>query len=294
MPSIASLVAEGRSRIPVISNLIIGSDSPFEEIRLLSTLQSHMSTIQLGIRSGECKFIRVDSVFRDVDMLVEEDGCIAFNWKSFRRVIPPFRVIWIEGTFPSGNHTLGYLVQRKFINEKIQCSAYVFLRQGGIAVGPVDVIVFTTDAEGVLIDGSGRPITLADGSIDKAYERATQAYFLLLNCLQRINCGNASLKELYVGKPKHRSGNAKKGLIWNEIIIGDSPATRSNATGIDSNLIEIRLHSVRGHYADYTRGNGMFGNPNLRKIFWISDHIRGNSEVGEVRSVYKVRTPHQE
>ena len=39
---------------------------------------------------------------------------------------------------------------------------------------------------------------------------------------------------------------------------------------------------VRGHYADYRNGAGLFGNPKLRCVFWIPEHQRGNAELGDV------------
>jgi hypothetical protein len=50
----------------------------------------------------------------------------------------------------------------------------------------------------------------------------------------------------------------------------------------------VRFHSVRGHYADYTKGTGLFGNPDLRQVFWIPEHRAGNEELGTVAASYKV------
>jgi hypothetical protein len=36
-------------------------------------------------------------------------------------------------------------------------------------------------------------------------------------------------------------------------------------------------HWVRGHFADYTNGPGLFGNPNLKGRFWISPHLAGRA-----------------
>lgn len=53
-----------------------------------------------------------------------------------------------------------------------------------------------------------------------------------------------------------------------------------------------RLHIVRGHWADYRNGAGMFGNPDLRAVFWISEHERGRGEKGAIKTTYEVY-PHE-
>lgn len=37
-------------------------------------------------------------------------------------------------------------------------------------------------------------------------------------------------------------------------------------------------HWVRGHFADYSQGSGMFGNPALKGRYWISPHLAGRAE----------------
>ena len=45
-------------------------------------------------------------------------------------------------------------------------------------------------------------------------------------------------------------------------------------------------HWVRGHYADYTNGKGLFGRLKVR--IWIVEHTAGNPELGTVVSSYRV------
>jgi len=51
----------------------------------------------------------------------------------------------------------------------------------------------------------------------------------------------------------------------------------------------LRFHNIRGHYADYRKGNGLFGNPKLKKLFWVPEHTAGDPELGTVVSSYKVK-----
>jgi hypothetical protein len=60
------------------------------------------------------------------------------------------------------------------------------------------------------------------------------------------------------------------------------------AVAADGGHREVRFHWVRGHYADYSKGAGLFGNPKLRAVFWIPEHRAGNGELGTVVASYKV------
>jgi hypothetical protein len=54
----------------------------------------------------------------------------------------------------------------------------------------------------------------------------------------------------------------------------------------DGEKRELRFHKVRGHYADYTNGKGLFGR--LKVCIWIVEHTAGNPELGTVVSSYRV------
>lgn len=49
---------------------------------------------------------------------------------------------------------------------------------------------------------------------------------------------------------------------------------------------EPSLHIVRGHFADYSRGAGLFGKYKGR--YWVSAHLRGNPEIGVTEKDYTV------
>lgn len=50
---------------------------------------------------------------------------------------------------------------------------------------------------------------------------------------------------------------------------------------------EPSLHIVRGHFADYSAGAGLFGKYKGR--YWVSSHLRGNPEVGVTEKDYTVK-----
>lgn len=48
-----------------------------------------------------------------------------------------------------------------------------------------------------------------------------------------------------------------------------------------------RVHLVRGHFKDFSNGNGVGGNPNARGLYWTPPHIRGHKEKGIVAKQYE-------
>jgi hypothetical protein len=111
-----------------------------------------------------------------------------------------------------------------------------------------------------------------------------------IHALMRMNCKNVELRPT-VG-PVLCAGARKPIVpmsIWHEIVVGSIPKVQSreqaamNAEG----PIEIRCHWVRGHFADYTKGNGLFGR--IKGVFWIPEHERGSEELGRVIPEYMVR-----
>jgi hypothetical protein len=114
----------------------------------------------------------------------------------------------------------------------------------------------------------------------------------ILNTFARLNCANVSLKPRANQKTHHhheRRRNGRAQTIWHEIIVDSIPHTRPVPAAPSGEVREIRLHWVRGHYADYTKGKGLFGNAKLRAVFWIPEHRAGSAEAGEVKATYSVK-----
>jgi hypothetical protein len=112
----------------------------------------------------------------------------------------------------------------------------------------------------------------------------------LLSVFGRLNCHNVRLEPINITKPRKHRMRSQPTTIWHEIRVSSVPGVASSVrTGHnDANHTDLRFHWVRGHYADYSRGNGMFGNPDLKKVFWIPEHPRGAIDNGEVISSYVV------
>jgi hypothetical protein len=59
-------------------------------------------------------------------------------------------------------------------------------------------------------------------------------------------------------------------------------------------LLGTRRHTVRGHYKDFGRGAGAFGNPNLREVFFSPEHERGMQRLGAIAKRYAPRVEHDD
>ncbi len=113
---------------------------------------------------------------------------------------------------------------------------------------------------------------------------------LPLHTFARLNCHNVKLVPMEsqsVGSKKPRRQHVPCS-IWHEIVVED-PQVRcqQDAATPSGDKQEIRFHRVRGHYADYTKGAGLFGKYKVR--IWVEEHGRGNREMGEVVGSYTVQ-----
>jgi hypothetical protein len=111
----------------------------------------------------------------------------------------------------------------------------------------------------------------------------------LLATMARLNCHNVGLKPAPAPakKPK-RSWDKTPMSVWHEIVVKPSPllarAQREDPT--DAEKHAVRLHKVRGHFADYRRSAGLFGKWKI--LVWVDEHEAGDAESGTVVSRYRV------
>ena len=116
----------------------------------------------------------------------------------------------------------------------------------------------------------------------------------IVHTLARFNCANVQLKAVdgQQRNTRHAGNGAPRGTIWRTIVVRDlrnqRPPHKNKSAGV-----ELRSHWVRGHYADYTAGAGLFGNASLRGVFWMPEHRRGNSDAGEVIADYRLAASSQ-
>ena len=113
----------------------------------------------------------------------------------------------------------------------------------------------------------------------------------VLQTFARMNCRNVELRPIPDGKSKPAGPNKLvPASVWHEIVINSVPKIRSvRENAGESSKREIREHWIRGHYADYRDGAGLFGNASLRAVFWIPEHRAGNPELGQVIPEYAIQ-----
>jgi hypothetical protein len=113
--------------------------------------------------------------------------------------------------------------------------------------------------------------------------------YSVLHTFARMNCHNVKL--VPVAGTATAKPNSKKppSSVWHEIVVTGLPELRrkQDETAPDGEKRELRFHKIRGHYADYTKGKGLFGRLKVR--IWIAEHTAGNPDLGTVVGSYKVK-----
>jgi hypothetical protein len=167
----------------------------------------------------------------------------------------------------------------------VYCTVWYEVQGHGCCVGQ---IVYWLNAEGsfqysfrqLMADVSGWEHQEFWKARMKAYEG------WLLHTFARLNCHNVQLVPAG-GQAKIKPGNQHAPFsVWHEIVVTQTPVARSGGAGETDEKHEVRFHKVRGHYADYTKGKGLFGKWKVR--IWVEEHAAGKEELGTVVSTYKV------
>lgn len=227
------------------------------------------------------------------------------------RPMPPFANMWLE--YEHGQDGVrqkhGFLIHRTTFDDSILHivpeTAEKFQKQQGITTY-VDMFFWTHDAHGwAWIMGAGT-YGLSDAGdfiysarflLDHkgllADSRRMQMQFrqgLILHALARMNCANATLRVMNEGKSApHYKPQPLPASVWHTIHVDPAPKMRTTGrNAMPEEPVPQRLHWIRGHYADYRRGAGLFGNPKLKKTFWIPEHTAGCPELGKVIPEYVV------
>lgn len=112
-----------------------------------------------------------------------------------------------------------------------------------------------------------------------------------MHTFARMNCHNVKVLPMKAGAPsaKQLKKHGPPATVWHEIVVTSLPELR-RARGEcppDGEKRELRFHRVRGHYADYTKGKGLFGKLKIR--IYVDEHEAGNAELGRVASGYRVK-----
>jgi hypothetical protein len=250
------------------------------------------------------------------------------DFHGIPRPKPPYPVIWMEAALHNPSQRIGVLTTRRQVNgdldrvladlAAIKCdgaydpgvweSVREAVRQdapdtivhvsvwhdfGGSACWDGEIL-YWLDAQGTFLS-SARVMVRPDGSD----QTDAQRIFVIkvregwvLHTFARLNCANVELVPVAgQGHPHHRRRHDPvRSSVWHDIRVTSAPQLRKRQTTVlaDGEHREVRFHQVRGHFADYTKGAGLFGNPKLRAVFWIAEHSAGDEELGTVIPSYTI------
>jgi hypothetical protein len=182
-------------------------------------------------------------------------------------------------------------------------AAHYYAQVKGWAAG-VGACIYWLDREGNyrnnsygLIDRMPRGVDLEEilkprPENERYYSGIRHVHLMTANTLHafaRMNCHNVKLVPVAAVTAKHQRQGRPPASVWHEIVVTGIDVLRTQEKNPlpDGDPRELRFHKVRGHYADYTRGKGLFGRYQVR--LWVPEHTAGNPELGTVVSSYTVK-----
>ncbi len=137
---------------------------------------------------------------------------------------------------------------------------------------------------------------LAQEESETMYTWAEQGVALCSYAMSVMNCKNVFLEDFDTQPAKkHKKIERVKKIIFKILTIDPMSKKRRKKPGESPNGVRerlTRLHLVRGHMSNYTKGKGLFGR--LHGMFFMPDHTRGSSKYGMVIKDYKIKSGDEE
>lgn len=214
--------------------------------------------------------------------------------RMFKNVAPPFSSFLMEMTYPGwvdetrGWHFSTQIVPgdgwiclgRYFMYESVENRVWVF---------PVHIRIRVSEDGHLKEEPQIRVAPSVRHQKVAIAELMEQAGFVIgaaLFGLTLMHCKNVEVSdyaESTLGKPwKRRNPDWKFTFKRLRVHAVNKSGKSTSSIG---NLMS--MHVCRGHFRDHTK-HGLFGNPNMKGIYWVPDHIRGDIEVGIVKKDYEV------
>jgi len=217
---------------------------------------------------------------------------------------PPFEAVWVEWITPSKRLVENEL--RDWGKTQYACMLMPSFDSDDQFIGTAFIAIPETE---LIIQLPITPRINADWSVDFGVVRRSLANWMelqpgvktedqawsnfgfdLLPLWLGIAWSNCLTFELQDDGPndKLRKKRERKGffpgLEYKRIVIGKKQRKRwESQTGKSSQ----KFHLVRGHFADY-RERGLFGKQDMRGVFWIPGHARGDKALGVINKEYHV------
>jgi hypothetical protein len=210
----------------------------------------------------------------------------AFLQRAFPGLYTP------PGTEPPDQFGMGrrLIAMRRAEPATIVITAFWFETEGSAMFVGKDVCWLNTEGDYQGGFGIPWPSPADEASKKRASGRLAALQLWVLTAMGRLNCRNVKLVPMKAGAPKIRAGKKPQPpfSVWHEIVVTDSPLAR-RARAEDPASAEkhaVRLHKVRGHFADYRKGAGLFGK--YKVLVWVDEHQAGEAELGTVVSSYRL------
>lgn len=193
-------------------------------------------------------------------------------------ITPPFPAMWLEWRFNSNERWNAAVVMRNGNDRDIGIHLLQKDRRDVLFYAVIRMELNEHDGWGswgvMAVDG------LPDGLCESAL-------VLVANALARMHCQNVTLRP----RGLQRIGATDQarpycGNVWHEIIVSQTKVVTDGQRDADGEPRILRHHRVRGHYADYRKGSGLFGR--IKGLFWIPDHKRGDESIGRVIAKYTI------
>lgn len=169
--------------------------------------------------------------------------------------------------------------------------------ENGKLIGPWGTFLIGIAPDGHLAKNANGEYVFAVSALDPT--RAAKRQALMVNpCLMAMSFMHVKNSRLLSEEPpapktKNQQKKAKKFPVSRYYVLKIDPVDRvvqQRQSSEDSDRSESALHIVRGHFADYTQGKGLFGR--IKGRFWFDWHMRGNPERGVIEKDYEIGDLH--
>ena len=263
---------------------------------------SMVGTLLRAAAPPNCILVNVQSVADDMDRGADSDEPLSLpEISAIQAVRPPFPSMWMECVFWD-DIPIALQVLRNDERQTVRNAAGEYLSHRQIFVFPwslsngpalsplVRIEIYLSDEDTPLLIQTQPFVEFGDDDRRAMEGLVKNASICVLHSLARMNCHNTELRPI---NPPKKLAHAPRHLIpvsvWHEIKITSVPKFRAVSSGQQTASEQRRAYWIRGHYADYRNGNGLFGNPKLKAVFWIPEHRRGDETLGQVIPEYQIQ-----
>lgn len=259
-------------------------------VESLSVLLKTRTTINVNISEMAAE------LWEDIDHFNELWGKVV---DSKRPITPPFTTMWMEYStveYSEGGGVTGIMVVREDMANGGHKVVYTVFVMAQVYVTEIGAMAIELSKEGCVTSSKSAAIICNESLVselgyDATRDRIHNACAIACCALAHLHCHNVELALLPAPAPavKNPKRPVPRFSEWHEIRVKPDAVRKlcreAGRTALDPTG-STKLSWVRGHYADYRNGPGLFGNPKLRVLLWVPEFQRGNAELGEIIPEY--------